>query len=53
MSEAWEPEDVAGIMAGIFDVNAKVDWIAQNVVAIRRSIDENDEEEEEEAPEDD
>jgi hypothetical protein len=40
-------------MAGIFDVNAKLDSIAQDVAAIRSSIDENDEEEEEEAPEDD
>lgn len=40
-------------MAGVFDVNAKLDSIAQDVAAIRRSIDENDEEEAEEAPEDD
>jgi hypothetical protein len=38
-------------MAGISDVNAKLRSIAQDVAAIRRSIDENDEEEEE-APED-
>lgn len=52
MSSSWEREDVASIIAGVFDLNVKLDGIARNVAAIRRLIDENDEEEEE-APEDD
>jgi hypothetical protein len=49
LATAWEHEDVVSIMAGVFDVNAKLESIAQDVAAIRRLID-DDEEEEEEAP---
>jgi hypothetical protein len=43
----WEREDVVSIMAGVFDLNVKLDAIARNVVQIRRLMGDDDEEEEE------
>jgi len=51
VSATWEREDVASIMAGVFDINVKLETISHEVVAIRRLIE--DDEEEEETPEDD
>jgi hypothetical protein len=51
LATAWEPENVLSIMAGVFNLNAKLESIAQDVAAIRRLID-DDEEEEEEAADD-
>ena len=52
MSSAWDREDVASIIAGVFDLNVKLDVIARTVVAIHDFLGEDDEEEEE-PPEDD
>jgi hypothetical protein len=40
-------------MAGVFDLNVKLDVIARSVGAIEDLLSEDDEEEEEEPPEDD
>jgi hypothetical protein len=52
VSSAWDREDVVSIMAGVFDLNVKLDVIARTVVAIHQVLGEDDEEEEE-PPEDD
>jgi hypothetical protein len=36
VSATWEREDVVSIMAGVFDLKVKLDWIAHDVKAIRR-----------------
>jgi hypothetical protein len=41
--------DVGSIIAGIFDINIKLDVLVQDVRAIRDLLDEDDEEEEEES----
>jgi hypothetical protein len=46
MSAAWEQEDVLATLKGVFDVNAKLADIAQDVDAIRRMMEDGDEEEE-------
>jgi hypothetical protein len=52
VSSAWEREDVVSIMAGVFDLNVKLDVITRAVAAIQDFLGEDDEEEEE-PPEDD
>lgn len=48
MSSSEDREIASAILAGIFDINVKLDVIARNVVAIRELLDEDDEAEEEE-----
>lgn len=43
-----DDRDVGSIIAGIFDMNMKLDLLVQDVRAIRDLLDSNDEEEEEE-----
>jgi hypothetical protein len=47
--QSWELE--GGDAKGIFDANAKLDELAENVGAIRRLLEEDDGEEEEDWPE--
>ena len=46
MSGPWEREDIVSIIGGLFDTNAKLERVAQDVAAIRDLLDENDDEEE-------
>jgi hypothetical protein len=48
MSSSEDREIASAIVAGIFDINVKLDVIARNVVAIRELLDDEAEEEEEE-----
>jgi hypothetical protein len=52
--EPWEPpldkHDVEAILTGLFDANVRLLDVAENVVAIRRLLEE-DEQEEEDWPE--
>jgi hypothetical protein len=43
-----DDRDVGSIIAGVFDMNTKMDVLVQHVRAIRELLDEDDEEEEEE-----
>ena len=52
MSSPWEREDVVSIMAGVFDLNVKLDAIARTGAQIRRLMEDDDEEEEEETEDD-
>jgi hypothetical protein len=51
VSWAWDREDVASIIAGVFDLHVKLDVIARTVVAIHDFLGEDDEKEE--SPEND
>jgi outer membrane murein-binding lipoprotein Lpp len=43
----FEREDVTSIIGGVFDLNAKLARISEDVAAIRRLLEEDDGEEEE------
>jgi hypothetical protein len=46
MADGVDSRDVHAVIAGIFDVNAKLEQIATDVDAIRRLLEDGDEEEE-------
>lgn len=48
MEPAFDERDVTSILSGVFDLNTKLERVAEDIHAIRRILEDGDEEEEEE-----